>query len=96
LLYALGLACILVEVLASGFVHRQAGSSAGSVAVADLFDLLFGGAGALFVFRAWNVSHKDAKGTVRTPSKNRKLYVIGGAILAVVLFVVILFLTGSH
>jgi len=96
LLYLLGLVCILISLFGGSLVHRLAGSSSGSTAMADGFELVWGVAALLFILRARSAQLKDSTKTAQPSSEHRTLYVIVGGILAVCLFVAVLFLTGGH
>jgi hypothetical protein len=90
LLYLLGLACVLVGLYGSGVVQRLAGGTSGSTVLADSFWLVCAGGALFFFVRGKSVPRKDAKGAVQPRSKHQILYVIAGAILAVVLVVAVL------
>jgi len=92
----LGLVCILISLFGGSLVHRLAGSSSGSTAMADGFELVWGVAALLFILRARSAQLKDSTKTAQPSSEHRTLYVIVGGILAVCLFVAVLFLTGGH
>jgi hypothetical protein len=94
-LATLGTACVVVGLVGAGFIQQLAGGSSGSTIPADGFELICGVGALIFFLRAMSVPRKDAQGA-QPPAKHQKLYVIGGAILAVVLLVAVLFLTGSH
>src|SRR4029077_2361032 len=96
LLYLLGLVSILIWLFGGRLVHRLVGSSSGSTAMSDAFELIWGVAALLFILRARSVQLKDSTGAVQPSSEHRTVYVIVGGILAVGLFVAVLFLTGSH
>jgi hypothetical protein len=97
-LATLGTACVVVGLVGAGFIQQLAGGSSGSTIPADGFELICGVGALIFFLRAMSVPRKDAQGrdAPQPPAKHQKLYVIGGAILAVVLLVAVLFLTGSH
>jgi hypothetical protein len=96
LLATLGTTCVVVGLVGGGFVQQLAGGSSASTIPADGFEVICG-VGALFFFlRGMRAPRKDATGSVQPPAKHQKLYVIGGVIVAVVLFVAVLFLTGNH
>jgi hypothetical protein len=92
LLYLLGLGCILAALFGGGLAR----SASGSAVLADGFWLICVGAGLFFILRARSAPQKARKGAVQPSSKNQTLYVIAGAVLAVVLVVAVLFLTGNH
>lgn len=96
LLATLGTAFVVVGLVGGGFIQQLAGGSSGSTIPADGFELICGVAALVFFLRAMRVPRKDATGVVQPPARHRKLYVIGGATLAVLLLVAVLFLTGSH
>lgn len=96
LLFTLGTACVVVAVVGGGFIQQLAGRSSGSTIPADGFELICGVGALIFFLRGMSVPRKDATGAVQPTARHQKLYVIGGAILAVVLLVAVLFLTGSH
>lgn len=96
LLATLGTACVVVGLVGGAFIHQLAGGSSGSTIPADGFELICGTAALFFFLRAMRLPRKDAMGAVQPPARHQKFYVIGGAILAVLLLVAVLFLTRSH
>ena len=96
LLATLGTACVVVGLLGGGFIQQLAGGSSGSTIPADGFELICGVAALVFFVRAMRVPRKGASGVVPPAARHQKMYVIGGAILAVLLVVAVLFLTGTH
>ena len=95
-MYALGLVCILAGLVVGGLVQRLFWESSASTALGDGAGLVCMGAGAFFFLRGLSSRADPSVSAKPRRSKANLLYTIAGAVLAVLLFVAVLYLTGSH
>ena len=95
-MYSLGLGCVLAALVVGGLVQRLVGVSSGSAVLGDGLGLVCAGAAAFFILRGGSSGFHRTTAADPGRSKANTLYTIAGAVLTVLLFVAVLYLTGSH